>query len=56
MGVLVKNGTALELAGRLNVLVFDKTGTLTEATPNVACVLGARRVEPSRGAAAGRLA
>lgn len=30
MGVLVKNGTTLEPAGRLNVLAFNKTGMLTE--------------------------
>lgn len=38
MGVLVKNGTALELAGRLDVLVFDKTGTLTEGKPRLIAV------------------
>lgn len=38
MGVLVKNGTALELAGRLDVLVFDKTGTLTEGKPRLISV------------------
>ena len=38
MGVLVKNGTALELAGRLDVLVFDKTGTLTEGKPRLVSV------------------
>ena len=38
MGVLVKNGTALELAGRLDVLVFDKTGTLTEGKPRLLSV------------------
>lgn len=38
MGVLVKNGTALELAGRLDVLVFDKTGTLTEGKPRMLAV------------------
>ncbi|MFR0875411.1 MAG: copper-translocating P-type ATPase [Bilophila wadsworthia] len=35
MGVLVKNGTALELAGRLDVLVFDKTGTLDRRQPRL---------------------
>lgn len=38
LGVLVKNGTALELAGRLDVLVFDKTGTLTEGKPRLLSV------------------
>jgi P-type Cu+ transporter len=30
MGVLIKSSEALELAGKVNVMVFDKTGTLTK--------------------------
>jgi Cu+-exporting ATPase len=35
MGVLIRNATALEQAGRLQALVVDKTGTLTEGKPAV---------------------
>ncbi len=35
LGVLIKNGDALERAGELHTVVFDKTGTLTEAEPRV---------------------
>lgn len=34
-GVLIKGGTALEVAGALRVIAFDKTGTLTEGKPKV---------------------
>jgi len=34
-GILVKNGDALENAGRLNVAIFDKTGTITEGKPSI---------------------
>ena len=34
-GILVKERTALEGAGRLKALAFDKTGTLTEGRPIV---------------------
>lgn len=34
-GVLIKGGTALEIAGALHAIAFDKTGTLTEGKPKV---------------------
>lgn len=33
LGVLIKNGAALEQTGRLDVIVVDKTGTLTTGKP-----------------------
>lgn len=38
-GVLFKSGEALELLGKINVVVFDKTGTLTEGKPQVTDVI-----------------
>ena len=35
LGVLMKNGTALEASGHLDTIVFDKTGTLTEDQPRL---------------------
>lgn len=35
MGVLIKNGTALETAGHIDTIILDKTGTLTEGVMRV---------------------
>ncbi len=35
-GILIRDGVALERAGRITALVFDKTGTLTQGKPVVA--------------------
>ncbi len=34
-GILVKNGTAMERIGRVDIVAFDKTGTLTLGEPRV---------------------
>jgi len=38
-GILIRNASALEQAGRLQTLIVDKTGTLTEGRPGVVAVL-----------------
>lgn len=39
MGILIKNGEALEIARKATVVLFDKTGTLTKGRPEVTDVV-----------------
>ena len=39
LGILIKSGTALEMAHQVNAVVLDKTGTLTQGQPQVTDVL-----------------
>jgi len=41
LGILIRNGEALQQAGRLTAVVFDKTGTVTEGRPRVTDILPA---------------
>ncbi|MCG6934370.1 MAG: heavy metal translocating P-type ATPase [Proteobacteria bacterium] len=40
MGILIRNGDALQQVGKLTTVVLDKTGTVTEGKPAVTDVLG----------------
>ena len=40
-GILIRNGEALQQAGRLTTIVLDKTGTVTEGRPTVTALLPA---------------
>ncbi|MCK4841256.1 MAG: copper-translocating P-type ATPase [Methylococcales bacterium] len=39
MGVLIRNGDALQSAGKLTCLILDKTGTVTEGKPTVSSII-----------------
>ncbi len=47
-GVLIRNGDALQQAGRLTTVVLDKTGTVTEGRPRVTAVLPAEGWDEER--------
>jgi Cu+-exporting ATPase len=44
-GILIRQAEALEVVGRLDVIVFDKTGTLTRGEPQVTDVVSADGTE-----------
>lgn len=44
MGILIRNGEALQQAGRVHTVVLDKTGTITQGRPQVTDVVPVRDV------------
>jgi len=40
LGILIKNGDALEISEKLTTVLFDKTGTLTRGKPDVTNIVG----------------
>jgi Cu+-exporting ATPase len=47
LGILVKNGEALEISEKLTTILFDKTGTLTRGTPRVTDITALGIDEPA---------
>jgi len=40
LGILIKNGEALEVSEKISTIMFDKTGTLTKGKPEVTDIIG----------------
>ncbi|WP_198245024.1 heavy metal translocating P-type ATPase [methane-oxidizing endosymbiont of Gigantopelta aegis] len=38
MGILIRNGEALQVAGKISSIILDKTGTVTEGKPSVTAI------------------
>jgi Cu+-exporting ATPase len=47
-GILIRNGEALQMAGRLTTIVLDKTGTVTEGRPTVTSLVPANGWDEAR--------
>ena len=47
-GILIRNGEALQQAGRLTTVVLDKTGTITEGRPTVTALAPAEGFDETR--------
>jgi Zn2+/Cd2+-exporting ATPase len=45
-GVLIKNGTAMEQIGKVDVVAFDKTGTLTLGAPGLKQTISLNGIQP----------
>ena len=44
LGILIRDGAAIETAGRIDMVILDKTGTVTEGQPRV---VGVRSTDPT---------
>lgn len=47
-GILIKSGTALEIAHKIDTIILDKTGTITKGEPEVTDIITVKKIEEDR--------